>query len=180
MMVNDGITVDASRCYALFRRLSTRNQRKVSKAALRGAANKIKKEAVKNLQGVIGHSVRKTSTYTRANGKTEKRSLARGVKVTARNPETAKVHIMGDYRLKWFEMGAGLKEPRKTRGIRGKGKKIPLRRESNRGKVFKDTSKLGWFDKAVKAKEHEAARDIENELVKHILKQAKRDGITSD
>ena len=105
MMVNDGITVDASRCYALFRRLSTKNQRKVAKAALREASNKIKKEAVKNLQGVIGHSVRKTSTYTRANGKTEKRSLARGIKVEVMNPETAKVHIMGDHRLKWFEMG---------------------------------------------------------------------------
>jgi hypothetical protein len=178
MMETDGIHVDASRCYALFRRLNTKNQRKVSRAALRGAANKLKKEAVKNLQQVIGHSVRKTTTYTRANGKTDKRSLAKGVRVVVSGPDEAKVHIMGDYRLKWFEMGAGLKEPRKTKGVRRKGKKIPLRRSSNRGKVFKDTSKLGWFAKAVNAKEPEAARDIENELVKHIQKQANRDGIT--
>jgi hypothetical protein len=85
---------------------------------------------------------------------------------------------MGDYRLKWFEMGAGLKEPRKTKGVRRKGRKIPLRRESNRGQVFKDTSKLGWFARAVNAKEPEAARDIENALVKHIRKQAKRESIT--
>jgi hypothetical protein len=177
-MATDGITVDASRCYALFRRLNTRNQRKVSKTALRGAANKLKKEAVKNLQQVIGHSVRKSTTYTRANGKTEKHNLAKGIKVVSRDSETAKVHIMGDYRLKWFEMGAGLKDPRKTSGRRGKGRKIPLRRESNRGQVFKDTSKIGWFDRAIKAKESEAARDIENELVKHIKKQANREGLT--
>ena len=178
MMVNDGIQVDASRCYALFRRLSTRNQRKVSRAALREASNKIKKEAVKNLQGVIGHSVRKTSTYTRANGKTEKRSLARGVKVTARNSETAKVHIMGDYRLKFFEMVPD--DPRKTSGRRGRGKKIPLRKSSNRGPRFKDQSKHLWFARAIEAKENEVAHDIEEALKKHILKQANRDGITSN
>jgi len=176
-MESDGIQVDASRCYALFRRLSTKNQRKVSKAALRGAANKLKKEAVKNLQLVIGHSVRKTTTYTRAGGKTGKRSLARGIKVVARNSETAKVHIMGDYRLKWFEMVPD--NPRMTKGRRGKGKKIPLRRASNRGPRFRDQGKHGWFAKAVRAKEDEVTRDIEQELIKHIQKQANREGITS-
>ena len=175
MMTTDGIQVDASRCYALFRRLSTKNQRKVSKAALRTAANKVKAQAVKNLQEVIGHSVRKTTTYTRANGKTEKRSLAKGVKVVSRDAETAKVHIMGDYRLKWFEMGT---KTRMTKGVRRKGRKIPLRRASNRGKVFKQEGKLGWFARAVKAKEHEAARDIEEALIKHIKKQARHDGVT--
>ena len=174
-MVNDGIQVDASRCYALFRRLSTKNQRKVSKAALRAAANKVKNQAVKNLQGVIGHSVRKTRVYTKANGKTEKQNLAKGIKVVAKDAETAKVHIMGDYRLKWFEMGTGY---RTTKGNRRRGKKIPVRRASNRGRVFRDQSKLRWFDKAVKAKEHEAARNIEEALKKHILKQANREGIT--
>lgn len=174
-MVNDGIQVDASRCFALFRRLDTKNQRKVSRSALRAAANKVKKQAVKNLQGVIGHNVRKTTIYTRRNGKTEKRSLARGIKVEVMNPETAKVHIMGDYRLKWFEMGTAY---RTTKGIQCGGKKIPVRRPSNRGRIFRDQSKLRWFDKAVKAKEHEAARDIEEALKKHILKQANREGIT--
>ena len=177
-MAEDGITVDASRCYALFRRLSTKNQRKVSRAALRGAANKIKKEAVKNLQGVIGHSVRKTTTYVRANGKTEKRSLARGIKVEVMSPEYAKVHIMGDYRLKFFEMVPD--QPRTTKGRRGYGKKIPLRRASNRGPRFKDQSKHKWFAKAKAAKEHEAAQDIEKELIKHIQKQARREGLTSN
>ena len=174
-MVNDGIQVDASRCYALFRRLSTKNQRKVSKAALRGAANKIKKEAEKNLQQVIGHSVRKTTTYTRRNGKTVKQSLARGIKVVVRNSETAKVHIMGDYRLKWLEKNT---QPRSTKGRRGKGKKIPLRRPANRGRAVKAESRLRWFAKAVNAKEQEAARDLEEALVKHIQRQAKREGLT--
>ena len=175
MTPNDGIQVDASRCYALFRRLETKNQRKASRAALRGAANKLKKEAEKNLQQVIGHSVKKTTTYTRRNGKSEKRSLAKGIKVVAKNPETAKVHIMGDYRLKWFEMGT---QYRSTKGQRRKGKKIPLRRASSRGRVFREQGKLGWFAKAIRTKEPEAARDIENELVKHIQKQAKREGFT--
>jgi len=176
-MVNDGIQVDASRCFALFRRLDTKNQRKVSRAALRGAANKIKNQAVKNLQGVIGHSVRKTTTYTRASGKTDKRSLAKGIKVVSRDAETAKVHILGDYRLKWFEMGTAY---RTTKGRRGKGKKIPLRRASDRGRVFKNQAKLKWFDKAVKAKERDAAKDIEEALIKHIQKQARREGVASN
>jgi len=177
-MVEDGITVDASRCFALFRRLNTKNQRKVSRAALRGAANKIKKEAVKNLQGVIGHNVRKTTTYQRKNGKTEKRSLAKGIKVDVMSPEYAKVHIMGDYRLKFFEMVPD--QPRTTKGRRGYGKKIPLRKASNRGPRFKDQSKHKWFAKAKAAKEHEAAQDIERELIKHIQKQARREGLTSN
>ena len=177
-MAEDGITVDASRCFALFRRLSTKNQRKVSRAALRGAANKIKKEAVKNLQGVIGHSVRKTTTYTRANGKTGKRSLAKGIKAVAKNAETAKVHVMGDYRLKFFIIEPD--QPRRTKGRRGKGTKIPLRKASNRGPRLKDQGKHKWFAKAVAAKEHEAAQDIERELIKHIKKQAQREGLTSN
>jgi hypothetical protein len=175
-MVNDGIQVDASRCFALFRRLNTKNQRKVSKAALRGAANKLKKEAEKNLQQVIGHSVRKTTTYMKRNGKTEKRSLAKGIKVVVKNPDEAKVHIMGDYRLKWFELVPD--KPRTTKGRRTKAKKIPLRKASNRGPRFRDQSKHQWFARAVAAKENEAARDIEEALIKHIKKQANRDGIT--
>jgi len=177
MTTTDGITVDASRCYALFRRLSTKNQRRVSRQALKGAANKIKAQAVKNLQQVVGHSVRKTTTYTRANGKTEKRSLARGIKVVARDSETAKVHILGDYRLKWLEKNTDI---RTTKGNRGKGRKIPLRRASNRGRAIKNQGRLKWFDRAVKAKEHEAAQDIERELIKHIKKQAQREGLTSN
>lgn len=176
MTTNTGIQVDASRCYALFRRLSTKNQRKVSRQALRAAANKLRNEAVKNLQQVIGHSVRKTTTYTRLNGKTAKHSLAKGVRVVARDAETAKVHIMGDYRLKWFEMGT---KNRTTKGRRGRGKKIPVRRASGRGRIFREQGKLGWFARAIAAKESEAARDIENELIKFIKKQANRDGITS-
>ena len=173
-MVNDGIQVDASRCYALFRRISTKNQRKVSRQALRAAANKVKKEAVKNLQQVIGPNVKRTTIYTRRDGKTEKHSLAKGIKVSVMDPETAKVHIMGDYRLKWFEMGT---QPRTTKGRYTKAKKIPLRRASGRGRIFKETGKLGWFAKAVKAKEHEVARDIEEALAKNIQKQARHDGI---
>jgi hypothetical protein len=65
-----------------------------------------------------------------------------------------------------------------TKGRRGKGKKIPLRKASNRGPRLKDQGKHKWFAKAVEAKEHEAARDIEEALKKHILKQANREGIT--
>lgn len=178
MMVNDGIQVDASQCYALFRRLNTKNQKKVSRAALRAAGTKLKNQAVRNLQQVIGHSVRRTTTYTRANGKTIKLNLAKGIKVVTMDPETAKVHIMGDYRLKFFEMVPD--RNRTTKGIRRRGTKIPLRKASNRGPRFKDQSKHQWFARAVAAKENEAARDIEEALIKHIKKQANRDGITSN
>lgn len=168
-MVNDGIQVDASRCFALFRRLDTKNQRKASRAALKSAAGKLKKEATKNLQTVIGNSV----TKSRANGK---HSLAKGIRAVVRDEKEAKVHIMGDYRLKFFEMTPD--NPRKTKGTRGRGNKIPVRKASNRGPRFKDQSKHGWFERAVKAKEPEAARDIEEALKKNILKQANREGIT--
>ena len=110
--------------------------------------------------------------------KREKRSLAKGIKVDVMSPEYAKVHIMGDYRLKFFEMVPD--QPRTTKGRRGYGKKIPLRRASNRGPRFKDQSKHKWFAKAKAAKEHEAAQDIEKELIKHIQKQARREGLTSN
>lgn len=171
----DGIQVDASRCYALFRRLNTKNQRKASRAALKGAAGKLKKEATKNLQAVIGNSVTKSRSYTRTNGKTAKHSLAKGIKAVVKDENQAKVHIMGDYRLKWFEMGTQF---RTTKGRRGKGKKIPMRRASERGRIFKNQSRLGWFAKAVKAKEPEAAHDIEEALIKNIQKLAKREGFT--
>ena len=169
-MVNDGIQVDASRCFALFRRLDTKNQRKVSRAALRAAANKVKKQAVKNLQGVIGHNVRKTTTYTRRNGKTEKRSLARGIKVEVMNPETAKVHIMGDYRLKWFEMGT---QPRTTKGRRTKAKKIPMRRASGRGRIFKETEQTRMVRKGRKSQRARSGTGYRGSIGKTYLKTGK-------
>ena len=39
---------------------------------------------------------------------------------------------------------------------------------------------LMFFDRAVNAKEREAAKDIEEALIKHIQKQARHDGVTSD
>ena len=118
--------IDASDVLRVFASLGVQDMQRVHKAAFRASARVLVKEARLKLAAVTGRS-RSTRTadrkgWSRLKGSKKVGALNDGVRYyVSRNNDFAKVHIMGDFRLKWFEMGAGWKAPRVTRKGQDRG-----------------------------------------------------------
>jgi len=110
----------------MFRMLGVNEMQGVHKQALAASARVLVKDARLKLAGVTGRS-RSTRTadrrgWSRIKGKGRIGALNDGVRYyVSRNVDFAKVHIMGDFRLKFFEMGAGYINPRITRKKQDRG-----------------------------------------------------------
>ena len=133
--------IDTKELLALFADLNSRQQKQVYRNALRRAANILVKESRNQLKAELG---KKATSRNWWNGRT----LISGIKTIAdKEGKEAKVHIMGDFRLKFFEKGT---DPRRTTGknkasVRGK---TPIRRQkksADRGRI-----KSTWFFKNAK------------------------------
>ncbi|MBQ1724020.1 MAG: hypothetical protein II034_09500 [Muribaculaceae bacterium] len=103
-------TIDANDVLRVFASLGVQDMQRVHKAAFRASARVLVKEARLKLAAVTGRS-RSTRTadrkgWSRLKGSKKVGALNDGVRYyVSRNNDFAKVHIMGDFRLKWFEMG---------------------------------------------------------------------------
>lgn len=90
----------------VFASLGVSEMQSVHKKALKASANVLVKEARVKLAGVTPRHA----------------SMQKGIRsYVSKNVDFAKVHIMGDFRLKFFEMGAGWKSPRITRKGQDRG-----------------------------------------------------------
>lgn len=98
------IEVDNKKVLSLFANLNSKKQQKVFNNALKKGAQVLVKETRKQLRKGVKNTTKKNIKY----GK----SLSQGVKFKVKNNE-AKVHIMGDFRLKFFEMGTNIRKTRK-------------------------------------------------------------------
>ena len=111
--MNNGVTVDASQVLRMFSELNSRQQKNVYKNALRKAGRILQKETKTQLRSVVGKAINHKNRW---NGKT----LGNGVKMKVDKEATeAKVHIMGDFRLKFFELGTTTRQLRKNGANRG-------------------------------------------------------------
>ena len=114
--MNNGVTVDASQVLRMFSELNSRQQKNVYKNALRKAGQILQKETKTQLRSVVGKAINHKNRW---NGKT----LGNGVKMKVDKEATeAKVHIMGDFRLKFFELGTTTRQLRKNGANRGRMK----------------------------------------------------------
>ena len=154
------IEVDAKEVLGLFADLNSRQQKQAHRNALRRAANILVKETKNQLKAKLG---RKANSRNWWNNKT----LLSGIKAnSSRDGKEAKVHIMGDFRLKFFEMGT---EPRKTKGnntatVR---RKTPIRRQKKAASRGKITS-MQFFKTAQKNKENEIFNSLDKLLSESI------------
>ena len=90
----------------VFASLGVSEMQGIHKKALKASANVLVKEARVKLAGVTPRHA----------------SMQKGIRsYVSKNVDFAKVHIMGDFRLKFFEMGAGWKSPRITRKGQDRG-----------------------------------------------------------
>ena len=108
------IEVDAKDVLNLFSELNSRQQKQAVRNALRRSANIVVKEAKKNLKSHLGYVVNHRNRW---NGKT----LQSGIKATIKkNLDQITIHIMGDFRLKFFEKGTKVRKLKKNGANRGK------------------------------------------------------------
>lgn len=159
------IDIDDSQVQALFSRLTSREQDKAFKQTLRKAGNILVKATRNQLKRVVRNSNKRSVKY----GK----SLQSGVKcklVKENGANVAKVHIMGDFRLKFFEKGTTL---RRTKGHRITGY-IDVRhlrrtgRGGNRGRI----RSTYFFDKAKRTSETSIFESMNQMLKESILRAA--------
>ena len=159
------IDIDDSQVQALFSRLTSREQDKAFKQTLRKAGNILVKATRNYLKRVVRNSNKRSVKY----GK----SLQSGVKcklVKENGANVAKVHIMGDFRLKFFEKGTAL---RRTKGHRITGY-IDVRhlrrtgRGGNRGRI----RSAYFFDKAKRTSETSIFESMNQMLKESILRAA--------
>ena len=131
------IEVDTKDVLNLFSELNSRQQKQAHRNALRRSANILVKETKKQLKSHLGKVVNHRNRW---NGKT----LQSGIKSKADNKE-AKVHIMGDFRLKFFELGTKQRKLKKNGANRGKIKALYFFRTAQQNKeqeVFSTMDKL--------------------------------------
>lgn len=103
----NNITVDAKQVLRLFAELDSKKQKKVHRTALRKATGILVRETRKNFRTVV----KNPNSRNRWNGKT----FSSGIKSSINREVTeGKVHIMGDFRLKFFELGTKERFKRKT------------------------------------------------------------------
>lgn len=112
-MTNQGLQVDASQLLNFFSSLSGNQQKSVYRNALRKASRILLKETKVQLKNVVGRKINDRNSW---NGKT----FGSGIKFKINNEATeGKVHIMGDFRLKFFEKGTRARTLRKNGASRG-------------------------------------------------------------
>lgn len=100
-----GSVVDDSGVRELLVRLSDKKTSRKLLGAVRRGLNIIAKETTESFKRLRGGFAERRVTVRRRNGRTREK-IRRVARVVVRPKEDlAKVHIMDDYRVKWFEMG---------------------------------------------------------------------------
>ena len=143
--MNNGATVDAKQVLLMFAELDSRQQKKAHKTALIKATGILVNEAKRNFRSVV----KKPNSKNRWNG----RSFISGIKSSINKEITeGKVHIMGDFRLKFFEMG--------------NKKLFKKKHKSSTGSI----NAHYFFKRAREAKESTISEELNNIITQSILR----------
>lgn len=139
--------VDTKQVLTMFAELDSKKQKKVHRTALKNATGILVREARKNFKSVV----KKPNSRNRWNGKT----FSSGIKSSINREVTeGKVHILGDFRLKFFELGTKTRYKKRTKGRPSTG--------AIRATYF--------FKKAREAKESDISNSMNNIITQSILK----------
>lgn len=148
------ISVDDADLQRALSSLDSRNHREAVRKALVKGANITKKEAKKELKSCLS-PIRKKSKYK--NGQ-DKADISKGILVSSKGDpfeDGVKIHIMGDYRLKFFEKGTADRSTKKG---------------YSRGAQYKTP----FFKPALDSTEGQVFETIENEIKVQIINRANR------
>lgn len=148
--VNDS---DVREIQGKFDELETKKQKKVIKSTLASSANILRKETRRQLGAKRGRP---------------RKNLVQGVRMRAIVTDKTKravVHIMGDYRLKWLELGTAHRYNTYKRRNKG-GTKEPLKRKRYTG----DMKPTRFFMKAQAASQDKIFKEMQSRMADNILK----------
>ena len=152
-MTNGDIRVDDKEVIQALSRLSFKQMNKAYRTGMKKALDPILKQTKANLRKSGIKNVNKPYV-SRKTGKSYK-SMMQGIKSSVYIGKTedsyGKVHLMGEFRLKWFEMGTSIRQTRKG---------------WNRGSI---TPKW-FFRSAVSQRSEEAAKSLDENIRESILK----------
>lgn len=157
------IEIDDSQVLQLFAKLTGKEQTKAMKTALRKSAQILIKQTKSNLKSVVNNSTKKSAKY----GK----SLQSGIKYKVNKDGTeAKVHIMGDFRLKFFEDGTKARYTQGHRIIGYSGKSL---KRSGKGGYKGSIIGKYFFKSAQRRSESQVFSSIDRLLTESIQKITK-------
>lgn len=156
------VEVDATQVLDMFAELEPRRRKQAFRATLNKSSNILIRETRKTLGGVVVNP--KSPNWW------DGKQLQSGIKKRmAKDAKSIKIHIMGDFRLKFFEMGTA---NRRTEGHKITGKKrygarvfnVRQGKGGNRGKILGEH----FFAKAKKNTETRIFSTIEKDLAYQI------------
>lgn len=154
-MNNGGITVDDAQVRKALANLDLKSMNRAYKKGLQDALKPLRTQTIRNLRSSGIKNVNRK--YVGKGGRTYN-SMVGGVKSTIHNTGGrmaedmyGNVHIMGDFRLKWFEMGTSLRKTRKG---------------GNRGSI----RKYSFFEQAVTQTSGQVTDILDEQLKKAIIK----------
>ena len=150
-MINGSVTVDDKEVIKALSNLSFKQMNKAYRNGMKKSLDPILKQTKRNLRNSGIRNVNKP--YIGKNGK-KYISMLQGVKTSVYIGDTedsyGKVHIMKEFRLKWFEKGTQLRKTRKG---------------YNRGSI-----KPKWFfATAVRQKQNEAINNLDENIRNSII-----------
>lgn len=169
------VTFDARQVVKMLDRLNGVEMKNAAVSALRKGANILAKKTTSNFRSKIKINAKRTEIIKRGNGKNIKKIRRIATVKVDKKKLAAKVHIMSDFRLKFFEMGT---KERRTKGYRitgayYKGRRKYLRRKGKGRRTGR--IKPGWyFRSAMNETEHAVFASIESNLSKAILRIANK------
>ena len=150
-MINGSVTVDDKEVIKALSNLSFRQMNKAYRNGMKKSLDPILKQTKRNLRNSGIRNVNKP--YIGKNGK-KYISMLQGVKTSVYIGDTedsyGKVHIMKEFRLKWFEKGTQLRKTRKG---------------YNRG----DIKPKWFFATAVRQRQNEAVNNLDENIRNSII-----------
>lgn len=152
-MNNSSISIDDSKVLAMFQEFNSKERKAVFRTAIRNGLNILKKQTLTNLKGIIDPSkMNKKDKWGNSfrNGVTTK--VYKGNKVGV-------IHIMKNFKLKWFESGTDEREAKTFRG-----KRLKKTRRTGRIKAYH------FFQRARQSKEQEVLTSIDRLITESVIK----------
>ena len=156
------VEIDDKQILRLFSDLSPKKQKAAHRNALKKSASILVRQAKQNLKEVTNKYNSKATNLKKGwhikrtkSGKVTAKSLQQGIRLSVdKEAEFAKVHIMGDFRLKWFELGTTVRKTKKG---------------YNRGKMRASY----FFKRAKQGTESQISETLQENIRQSILRTAK-------
>lgn len=169
--MNSKYEVDIEEFNRMLKRINGEDSKKAITYAVRSGANRLRKRTIDNFGS--GTKFKAYNIYRDRNGGTKRLQLAT-IKMSKKK-DGATVHILGDFRAKFFELGTKrrITKGRKITGEYYKGKKLYLTRTgkpANRGII---TRRL-YFRKAQESEEGKILGEMRNRVEKKIIQIGKK------